>query len=138
MLHALRARLRADALVSYTPFVRSRALGNGLVSTAASGNDGPWTLWQSGAAMNESGGGVRAAWSAWARDNRDGRLVVLYDELEMALGGVKVRGGSASARSVALHHNPTCLGAPPTDLGLHFHRHMSDCTRALLTLLQRT
>lgn len=43
--------------------------------------------------MNESGKGVKAAWTAWSRNipDREARLVVVYDELEKPLGAVTVR-----------------------------------------------
>ena len=75
-------------------FQKERSLGNGLVSRPASSNENPgWTLWQSTAYMNDSGKGVRSAWNNWSRTIPDGqgRLVVIYDELERALGSVTVR-----------------------------------------------
>ncbi|KAK4548438.1 hypothetical protein LTR36_009348 [Oleoguttula mirabilis] len=86
---------RLAAHLGYTQFHKERELGNGLVShppiTASSGD---WTLWQSTSYMNESGKGVRAAYTAWSKKipvGEEGRLVVIYDELEKPLGVVTVR-----------------------------------------------
>ncbi|GME29030.1 Peptidyl-tRNA hydrolase [Neofusicoccum parvum] len=55
-----------------------------------------WTLWQSPSLMNVSGKALAQAWGRWKRENREGVLVVLHDELERGLGKVVVRrGGSA-------------------------------------------
>ena len=85
----------ADHL-SYPSFQKDRTLGNGLVSKpphASPGESGNWTLWQSTSYMNESGKGVKAAWTNWSRALPDGEggLVVVYDELEKPLGAVTVR-----------------------------------------------
>jgi len=53
--------------------------------------------------MNVSGVALAAAWRAFVREQGGGgeaeaRLVVLHDELEGALGAVRVRPGSASAK----------------------------------------
>ena len=73
-------------------FVKDRALGNGLVSRNSTPGDGrEWTLWQSTSYMNESGKGVAAAFREFSRSAPDARLVVIYDELEKALGTVTVR-----------------------------------------------
>jgi peptidyl-tRNA hydrolase, PTH1 family len=81
--------------LSYPSFQKSRAYGNGLMSA---GSD--FTLWQSSSQMNVSGAGVAAAWRQFQREGRGGeaRLVVVHDELELALGQVKVKSGSASAK----------------------------------------
>ncbi|CAN9404302.1 unnamed protein product [Alternaria alternata] len=65
-----------------------------------------WTFWQSTSLMNVSGSGVLRAYNEWLRGLRqasgsatlEGRLVVVHDELESALGKVTVRDGSASAK----------------------------------------
>ncbi|KAF2446602.1 peptidyl-tRNA hydrolase [Karstenula rhodostoma CBS 690.94] len=62
-----------------------------------------WTLWQSTSLMNVSGKGVARAWREFsaevARSGRgQGRLVVVHDELESALGKVSVRDGANSAK----------------------------------------
>ena len=65
-----------------------------------------WTFCQSTSLMNVSGSGVLRAYSEWLRGLRqasgsatlEGRLVVVHDELESALGKVTVRDGSASAK----------------------------------------
>lgn len=41
--------------------------------------------------MNESGKGVSSAYRTWIRENPQGRLVVVHDELEKPLGSVTVR-----------------------------------------------
>jgi PTH1 family peptidyl-tRNA hydrolase len=65
-----------------------------------------WTFWQSTSLMNVSGSGVKRAYSEWLRDIRrqasnstlEGRLVVVHDELESALGKITVRDGGVSAK----------------------------------------
>ncbi|KAF1947041.1 peptidyl-tRNA hydrolase [Clathrospora elynae] len=65
-----------------------------------------WTFWQSGSLMNVSGNGVKRAYNEWLRSIRsaagsatlEGRLVVVHDELESALGKVTVKDGAASAK----------------------------------------
>ena len=64
-----------------------------------------WTFWQSLSLMNVSGVGVKKAYAAWLAELRrrtsptqEGRLVVVHDELESALGKVSVRESGASAR----------------------------------------
>ncbi|KAL5328489.1 hypothetical protein ACEPPN_001988 [Leptodophora sp. 'Broadleaf-Isolate-01'] len=81
--------------LSYPPFQKSRAYANGLLSQ---GSD--FTFWQSGSQMNVSGPGVASAWRQFEKESRgeDIRLVVVHDELESALGQVRVRPGSASAK----------------------------------------
>jgi peptidyl-tRNA hydrolase, PTH1 family len=73
---------------------KDRGLGGGLVSkiTSTDGSE-DWTLWQSPSCMNESGKGVKNAWTSWSRNFADGecKLVVIYDELEKALGTVTLR-----------------------------------------------
>lgn len=81
--------------LSYPSFQKSRIYPNGLVSI---GSD--FTLWQSTSLMNVSGPGVASAWRHFQKESRgeDTRLVVVHDELEIALGQVKVRPGTASAK----------------------------------------
>jgi len=65
-----------------------------------------WTFWQSTSLMNVSGSGVLRAYNEWLRGLRQaagnatlqGRLVVVHDELESALGKVTIRDGAASAK----------------------------------------
>ena len=63
--------------------------------------DNTYTLFQSPSFMNISGKAVKKAWRAFMvelsdEEKRDALLVVLHDELEAALGRVKVKkGGSA-------------------------------------------
>lgn len=65
-----------------------------------------WTFWQSTSLMNVSGKGVNRAYTEWLRGVRqhygdstlEGRLVVVHDELESALGKVTIRDGAASAK----------------------------------------
>jgi peptidyl-tRNA hydrolase, PTH1 family len=81
--------------LSYPTFQKSQSHGNGLISA------GPeFTLWQSPSLMNVSGPPLVAAWRQFVRDEgADGaRLVVVHDELEAALGSVKVKKGGGSAR----------------------------------------
>ena len=80
--------------LGYSGFHKDRSLGNGLVSKPSTlDGSADWTLWQSTSYMNESGKGVRAAWTAWSRNIAQGeaRLVVIYDELEKALGTATLR-----------------------------------------------
>lgn len=49
--------------------------------------------------MNVSGSGVSAAWKQFLKDGQaDARLVVVHDELELALGEVRVRNGNLSPK----------------------------------------
>lgn len=100
--HTILSSLAAS--LSYPPFLKSRAHGNGLLSSGAE-----YTLWQSTSFMNVSGPGVAAAWRQFVKENRgtgvSGQnggtrvgLVVVHDELELAVGQVKVRSGGASAK----------------------------------------
>ncbi|KAL6706713.1 hypothetical protein ACN47E_005255 [Coniothyrium glycines] len=65
-----------------------------------------WTFWQSTSLMNVSGVSIKKAYNEWLRHVRRGagaadavgRLVVVHDELEGALGKVSVRDGGASAK----------------------------------------
>jgi peptidyl-tRNA hydrolase, PTH1 family len=78
--------------LGYPQFVKERALGNGLVSrNSTPADERDWTLWQSTSYMNESGKGVVTAFREFSRSAPDARLVVIYDELEKALGTVTVR-----------------------------------------------
>ncbi|KAK5166253.1 uncharacterized protein LTR77_008514 [Saxophila tyrrhenica] len=101
VLNRLAAHLGAPA------FQKDRSLGDGLVTKPPPVEGrGDWTLWQSTAYMNESGKRVRAAWNTWSRalpsEGGDGRLVVVYDELERPLGSVTVR---TNAGASAKGHN---------------------------------
>lgn len=68
--------------------------------------DQDWTFWQSTSLMNVSGRGVLRGYNEWLRQIRskhsdntlEGRLVVVHDELESALGKVTTRDGGASAK----------------------------------------
>ncbi|KAF2715268.1 peptidyl-tRNA hydrolase [Pleomassaria siparia CBS 279.74] len=75
----------------------SKTKGTGLVE----GEDN-FVLWQSTSLMNISGGSVRKAWTKFDQETRargaQGRLVIVHDELEAALGKVSVKDGSASPR----------------------------------------
>ena len=94
LLSSLQQRL------AYPPFAKSRAHANGLISQ---GED--LTLWQSPTLMNVSGPAVATAWGAFLRDipkldRPTANLVVVHDELESALGRIKVkRGGSAKGHN---------------------------------------
>jgi peptidyl-tRNA hydrolase, PTH1 family len=82
------------ASLSHPSFQKSRAYGNGLISS------GPiYTLWQSSSLMNISGTGVAAAWRQFLKDGgAEARLIVVHDELELDLGEVHVRSGNLSAK----------------------------------------
>ena len=86
--HTVLNKLAAH-LGGYTQFSKDKSMGNGLVSRGS----GDWTLWQSTAYMNESGKGVRAAYTTWNKTLADseGRLVIVHDELEKPLGAVSLR-----------------------------------------------
>jgi PTH1 family peptidyl-tRNA hydrolase len=68
--------------------------------------DEDWTMWQSTSLMNVSGRGVQRAYAEWLQGVRrkygnakiEGRLVVVHDELESALGKVTVKDGAASSK----------------------------------------
>jgi PTH1 family peptidyl-tRNA hydrolase len=81
--------------LSYPSFQKSRSYGNGLVSAGLQ-----FTLWQSSSQMNISGVGVAAAWRQFVKDVRgeEAKLVVVHDELELSLGQVKVKSGTASPK----------------------------------------
>lgn len=81
--------------LSYPSFAKSRPYGNGLLSQG-----GDFTLWQSSSLMNISGVGVATAYKQFIKELRgeEGRLVVVHDELELALGQVNVKDGSASPK----------------------------------------
>ncbi|PQE10429.1 hypothetical protein CJF32_00000951 [Rutstroemia sp. NJR-2017a WRK4] len=86
--------------LSYPSFQKSRAHGNGLLSSGSY-----FTLWQSPSLMNVSGPAVSAAWKQFLRENKQmgyGEegcgLVVVHDELELRVGEVKVRKGDASPK----------------------------------------
>lgn len=58
--------------------------------------DQTYTFWQSRSFMNISGKGVRIAWNSFLlglepEERKEAILVVLHDELEVALGKVKVK-----------------------------------------------
>ncbi|KAF2861973.1 peptidyl-tRNA hydrolase [Piedraia hortae CBS 480.64] len=75
--------------LGYGEFKKERMLGKGLVARPA--NDKNWTLWQSTSYMNTSGPDIRDAFRAWSNEGEQGRLVIVYDELEKPLGTVAVR-----------------------------------------------
>lgn len=84
----------------------------GIISGFQRSDSGPvavdedWTLWQSTSLMNVSGRGVQRAYNEWLQGIKrkygdsaiEGRLVVVHDELESALGKVTIKDGTASAR----------------------------------------
>lgn len=72
-------------------FTKEKQYGKGLMASVIGPQGAQWTLWQSTSYMNESGPGVKAAYRQWARDVEDGKLVVVYDELERDLGSVSLR-----------------------------------------------
>ncbi|THX81522.1 peptidyl-tRNA hydrolase [Aureobasidium pullulans] len=77
-------------LLQTSQFTKDRSYGNGSLTRSYS-PETPWTLWQSPTYMNESGKGVSSAYRTWIRENPQGRLVVVHDELEKPLGSVTVR-----------------------------------------------
>ncbi|KAJ4402760.1 hypothetical protein N0V91_006981 [Didymella pomorum] len=85
--------------------VFSLSLLKGYSKTQGGPPEDDWTFWQSLSLMNVSGAGVKKAYTAWLAELRrrtsptqEGRLVVVHDELESALGKVSVRESGASAR----------------------------------------
>lgn len=85
--HTILTRLAAH--LDAPPFRKDRTMGNGLVTRV-----GDWTLWQSPAYMNESGASVRAAWQTFHKTlavGEEGRLVIVHDELERAMGAFAVK-----------------------------------------------
>ncbi|KAF1933572.1 peptidyl-tRNA hydrolase, partial [Didymella exigua CBS 183.55] len=83
----------------------SLSLLKGYSKTQGGPPEDDWTFWQSLSLMNVSGVGVKKAYAAWLAELRrrtdpqqEGRLVVVHDELESALGKVAVRESGASAR----------------------------------------
>ncbi|KAJ4989433.1 peptidyl-tRNA hydrolase [Stagonosporopsis vannaccii] len=83
----------------------SLSLLRGYTKTQGGPPEDDWTFWQSVSLMNVSGVGVKKAYAAWLAELRrrtspaqEGRLVVVHDELEAALGKVSVRESAASAR----------------------------------------
>jgi peptidyl-tRNA hydrolase, PTH1 family len=86
---------RLASHLGYSQFRKERELGNGLVTRPAiTGSTEDWTLWQSTSYMNESGKGIKSAFTAWSKHmpaGEEGKLVVIYDELEKPLGSVTVR-----------------------------------------------
>jgi PTH1 family peptidyl-tRNA hydrolase len=107
--------------LSHPSFQKSRAFGNGLVSASSE-----YTLWQSTSLMNISGAGVAAAWKQFQKEGRgeQAKLVVVHDELELGVGLVKVRQGSASPKG---HNglksiNGSVKGADYTRIGIGIGR----------------
>ncbi|KAJ4379218.1 hypothetical protein N0V86_005262 [Didymella sp. IMI 355093] len=83
----------------------SLSLLKGYTKTQGGPPEDDWTFWQSLSLMNVSGVGVKKAYTAWlaelrrrTKPDQEGRLVVVHDELESALGKVSVRESGASAR----------------------------------------
>jgi len=79
------------------PFVKDRKYGNGLTSHGGAGI----TLWQSTSYMNDSGPGLAAAWRAFCSSasaaGEPPRLVVVYDDMELACGKFNVKGGAGKS-----------------------------------------
>ena len=78
--------------LSYPSFQNSKAYAG----TVSEGSD--FTLWQSPSYMNVSGTPVAKAWKQFVKEGRDAKLVVVHDELELPLGQVNVKNGSASPK----------------------------------------
>jgi PTH1 family peptidyl-tRNA hydrolase len=100
LLDALGARLGC------APARRSRAHADGLLTHS---RDATLTLWRSPTPMNASGPGLRAAWRAYTaglagHDDDDAAaaavpaLLVLHDEIDLALGAWRLRDGALSPR----------------------------------------
>ncbi|KAK5135916.1 hypothetical protein LTR08_004374 [Meristemomyces frigidus] len=134
---------RLAAHLGYTQPRKERELGNGLVARPAiTGGTGDWTLWQSTSYMNESGKGVRAANAAWSRGipiGEEGRLVVIYDELEKPLGVVTVRtaqGASAKGhnglKSIMSVMNSTLFARIGVGIGRPISRDSGEVARYVL------
>ncbi|KAF2170969.1 hypothetical protein M409DRAFT_63973 [Zasmidium cellare ATCC 36951] len=84
---------RLASHLNYPTFRKEKTWGNGLLSKG-DGSPHDWTLWQSTSYMNESGKGVRAAYNTWSKSlpiGEEGRLVIVHDELEKALGSLSVK-----------------------------------------------
>lgn len=98
LLKALQSHL------GFPAFRRSRPFVNGLVSEGKVADHVNIMLWQCPSSMNESGDAVAKAYrqfvSSSAAAQNDGwpTLVVLYDEMELAPGQLKLGPGSASAK----------------------------------------
>lgn len=103
--------------LDFSPFQKSRAHGNGLVSKPVSPSDSDWTLWQSTSLMNESGKGVKATHKLWSADKPEGesRLVVVHDEMEKPLGAVSlnVRQGASAKGHNGLKSIMATIGNEP-------------------------
>ena len=61
-----------------------------------------FTLWQSTKLMNVSGPSVKSAWQAFSAQQKalgkEGRLVIVHDELEAPLGAVTIKASTTSAK----------------------------------------
>jgi PTH1 family peptidyl-tRNA hydrolase len=94
-----------SGLVSRPNTTRYKLSLTGYHKTADTGlvdGEDDFVLWQSTTLMNISGPSVRKAWAAFEREaasrGMQGRLVIVHDELEAALGKVSVKDGGASPR----------------------------------------
>ncbi|KAI5849526.1 peptidyl-tRNA hydrolase [Morchella snyderi] len=98
--HTITTHLR-DTL-GHGPFHKSKPHSGDLATHDA---DPTYTLWQSRSLMNVSGAGVQRAWRTFlagldAAERDRAVLVVVHDEMEAALGAVKVkRTGSAGGHN---------------------------------------
>lgn len=119
--------------LGFPGFRKEKSWGNGLlsVSPGAGGGGGGWTLWQSTSYMNESGKGVAAAYNAWTRSLRgsgeeEGKLVIVHDELEKALGVVSLKeSGSAKGHNGLKSIQQSMAGKPYWRLGVGIGRPVS-------------
>ncbi|KAF2811490.1 peptidyl-tRNA hydrolase [Mytilinidion resinicola] len=85
-----------------------------------------WTLWKSPSLMNVSGKAVKSAWEAFRRNNPDGLLVVVHDELEKKKGEVTVkRGGSAKGHNGIKSVVASMGGTPFVRIGVGIGRPLS-------------
>lgn len=80
--------------LGHSRFTRSKPHSGDI--SAPPSDDDTYTLWQSRSLMNVSGKGVRSAWNAFlagldAEQQKRAVLVIVHDEMEVALGAVKVK-----------------------------------------------
>lgn len=110
--------------LGYPKFQKDKTLGNGSVSVTDGAN---WTLWQSPSLMNISGKAVRAAWTHWSRNlpEGEGKLIIIYDELEKALGTVSLKtspGASAKGHNGLKSIMAAMGGVPFSRIGVGIGR----------------
>ncbi|KAK8106190.1 hypothetical protein PG999_009549 [Apiospora kogelbergensis] len=99
LLKALQSHLEFPA------FKKSKQFANGLISAGQAADNVDIALWQCPGSMNDSGASVAKAYRQFASSSSQGisddqwpTLVVLYDEMELTPGLLKVSPGSSSAK----------------------------------------